>query len=718
MHRAQTVLHQAGLLTVLSVVAGLLMVGLALPVVGGFGIAAKAANTALSALPTSLDEPPLAQQSVLRAADGSVLATLAGAEDRVVVPLADVPAVMQKSIVAIEDNRFYEHRGVDVRGLLRAVRTNAGSGDFSQGASTITQQYVKNVLLEQAGRNKQEQHAATEKSISRKLREARYAIALEKKLTKAQILERYLNIAYFGEGVYGVATAAQHYFQVPVSQLSLAQAALLAGLVNNPSGFDPVAHPQAATDRRNLVLDALDRYGFLPHAQTEAAQQQPLGVHPAQRATDACAVSSAPFFCRYAIDELLSDPKLGPDLKSRQQALFEGGLDISTTLNPKVQRAVDAGIRANVGFGITPLESVVTVEPGTGKVLAVGQNRNYGDGAGQTKFIYADKHSYDTGSTFKAVTLATALEQGLPLTTSFESPACLPLPGTSYVGHGTQHCPDGPANAGDSESGTFNLVTGTWQSVNTFYVQLERKVGVLAVRDMARRLGDAAPGLDRLGSSNLSLTLGTAGGTSTLDLATMYATLAAHGRECDPRVIDHITAQDGHQVDVTQRAPCRQQLDPSIADEATSILQGVLDEPAATANGKGIGRPAAGKTGTVDNYNGAWFVGYVPQYVTAVGLFNPTKPNTTVLPITSLRTGHYFADHLYGGDIPADTWQSIMTQATQGDPVLDFARPQQGDVSAPPPAPPASPAPPTPPPPPTNPTPAPAPAPPGQQGKH
>jgi len=681
--RAGSVLNKLGLLVALSLVAGLLVAGVALPVVGGVGVAVKATNDALAALPTSLDEPPLAQHSLLRAADGSIIATLAGAEDRVIVPMSQIPNDMQAAIVAIEDNRFYEHSGVDIRGLLRAVRTNADTGGFSQGASTITQQYVKLVLLEQAGKNKADQQAATEKSISRKLREARYAIALEKKLTKAQILERYLNIAYFGEGVYGVGTAAQHYFQVPVEKLTLAQSALLAGLVNNPSGFDPIAHPRAAADRRNLVLDALDRYGFLPHAQIAAALRAPLGAHPIQKATDPCAVSRAPFFCASVLRQLLADPKLGPTASDRRQAVYEGGLSITTTWDPRVEAAVDDTLHAALPNDIAPVAGVVVMEPGTGKVLAIGQNRAYGVGKGQTTEVYPSIRGEQVGSTFKAITLAAALDAGLPLNTTFDSPACyippFPIKGKETGGS----CPLGISNAGDSESGQFNMVNGSWYSVNTYFVQLELAVGIPKVAQMAKRLGIHNKDLDKVGTRDVSTTLGAPGGTSlsVLDMATAYATIAAHGRECQPMTVSAITTLKGQPVDFSQPEPCQQVVDPAVADTVTSILQGVLNQPLATAFGKGLDRPAAGKTGTLDNSKGAWFVGYVPQYVTAIGLWNPKAPNSPLVPLCASGIG-CFSQHLYGGDIPAPLWHQIMTKLVQGVPVVDFARPQQGNVAA------------------------------------
>ncbi|HEY5334524.1 MAG TPA: transglycosylase domain-containing protein, partial [Mycobacteriales bacterium] len=401
--RRRSIPQGVGLLTILAMVAGLIVAGLALPVVAGVTWIAHSEQDALNSVPSFLNQPPLAQRSVMYAADGSVLATISGPEDRVVVGSSDIPAVMKKAIVAIEDNRFYEHKGVDLRGLLRAAQEDSTSGSFAQGASTITEQYVKLVELERAGDDKQAQQAATEKSVQRKVDDARLAIALEKRETKDQILTNYLNIAYFGEGVYGVGTAATHYFGTPVQDLTLAQAALLAGLVNNPTGFDPVQHPQAALTRRNQVLDAVAKYQFLPAAAVAAARKVPIAVHPVVKAVDACATSTMPIDCEYALQQLYKDPQVGSN------RVLTGGLKIYTSFQPKVQTIVDAQLSAHVPDSQRQVEAAVVEQPGTGHIVAIGQNRGYGTGKDQAKSIYAADYRYDVGSTFKAVTLTAAI---------------------------------------------------------------------------------------------------------------------------------------------------------------------------------------------------------------------------------------------------------------------------------------------------------------------
>lgn len=676
-----------GTLLILAVVAGVLAAGLALPVVGGTGLLAKAGGTAINKLGDCPAAPPLAQHSLLLAADGSTIATLAGPEDRVIVPTDAIPPVMQKSIVAIEDNRFYENKGVDLRGVLRAASADTSSGSYSQGASTITEQYVKLAQLEGAGSNKLAQIAATQKSIDRKLTDARCAIALEKQLSKAQILTDYLNIAYFGEGVYGVGTAAEHYFGVPVQHLTLAQAAMLAGLVNNPTQFDPVAHPVAAAARRGKVFDALAKYQLLPPAQIAAARAVKLSVHPQAKASDPCQISAAPVFCTYALGQLLADPKLGATQTIRDNAVYEGGLKITTSFNPGIQKAVNAGIAQHLGNAARQADVAVVMQPGTGSILAIGQNRGYGTGRDETKNVYAAAETNEVGSTFKLMTITAALEQGVNPSATINSPACFVsktiAPSYYFATPVSQVCPHGVRNAGDSEAGTFNLYTGTWASVNTFFVQLESKIGgPTVVAQMAKRLGIVGGKGFQKGEYGDSLTLGSGGGFSAIDMATAYATIDAHGLACTPNTVSSITTLAGAPVAFTG-STCTQAVSPAIADKVTSILQGVLTTPKGTALGLSIGRPAAAKTGTTNSGDEAWFVGYVPQFVTAVGVFDPNAPGQPATPITDRASGQSYNDtNFYGSSIPGHTWQSIMEGATSGLPVVDFATPAATDAAS------------------------------------
>src|SRR3954447_9740839 len=358
----------------LSVVGGLLLAILCLPLVGGVGLGAKSTADTFNDLPAELFAPPLPERSVILDRNGAPIAALHGDQDRVNVPLARIPVSMRQAIVAIEDRRFYDHHGVDVKGVLRAVVSNQESGEITQGGSTLTQQYVKNVLITLANTDAGRE-AAQERSIKRKLREARYALALEKKLSKDQILTNYLNIAYFGDGAYGVAAAAQHYFGKDVSAVNTAEAALLAGLVQNPNVYNPKLHPATAKERRNQVLTAMGVGGFLTPADVRRSSAASIKVRKGATVRDGCeAAGSAAFFCQYLRSTLLNDPAFGPTPEERQRRLFEGGLQIRTSLDPAVQAAAQSSADQIVPSGNRVASAVVIVQPGTGEVLAMAVN--------------------------------------------------------------------------------------------------------------------------------------------------------------------------------------------------------------------------------------------------------------------------------------------------------------------------------------------------------
>src|SRR3954447_9304864 len=301
--------QRLGILGVISVVAGLLLAGMLLPIVGGVGLLARTGANDFESLPSELEISALPQVSRILAADGSPLATFYF-QDRVTVPIHRVPQIMQKAIIAVEDVRFYEHHGIDVKGAIRALLHNGRSGTVQQGGSTLTQQYVKNVLIEQAqaqgnSQGVAEAHAST---LARKMKEAKYALALERKYTKAQILQGYLNIAYFGDGAYGVGTAAKHYFGVPVKKLHLAQAALLAGLVQSPELYDPVTNPDGARQRRYTVLSQMLKYHFISQGQFDRASTAPIALD-VHRQGNGCETASAPYFCDYVQHVIENSPE-------------------------------------------------------------------------------------------------------------------------------------------------------------------------------------------------------------------------------------------------------------------------------------------------------------------------------------------------------------------------------------------------------------------------
>ena len=680
-------MSQIGKALVTSVLAGVLVAGLALPVIGGAGLAAKSQADEFLVLPASLETPPLAQRSRILAADGSLIASLY-LENRVIVPLTDVPDHTRKAVLAIEDARFYAHNGVDVKGTIRAAVENAQANGVTQGGSTLTQQYVKNALL-QAATTKEEQAAAREVSVDRKLREARYALALERQLTKDEILERYLNIAYFGNGVYGVGTAANFYFAKSVKELTVAESALLAGVVQSPGRHDPVANPEASVARRNTVLTRMTDVGFLPVPERDAALAEvpALRLSPVGSGCEDPAVS-APFFCAYVRD-VLENTELGAVLgrtrEERQQRLLGGGLTITTTLDPRLQAAaqtaVDGAIPRDDPSGVASVMNMV--EPGTGRVKAMAVNRTFAEeglpGATKVNLATGGSSGMQAGSTFKPFVLARALQMGIPLSLSIRSPQTYSSKVFIDYKDGRK-VPYTLSNAGDSQAGTYDLQSGTHGSVNTFYVQLQERTGVERPAALAESLGvkqfaEGRPEAPLLRGG--SFTLG-ANEVSPLAMAGAYATFPARGRFCPPNPIAEVIDANGQQVGLPA-PPCQQVLEEDVADTVTQVLKGVIDGPSRGRTGRGasIGRPAAGKTGSTNGSKAAWFVGFTPELATSVWVGKPMPEE-----MKRIRIGGRYYPQVYGGTLPASIWQRGMREAVQGTPRTDFAKPSRSDKRA------------------------------------
>jgi membrane peptidoglycan carboxypeptidase len=582
-----------------------------------------------------LARPPAS--TVVHAADGSVLAVLHGDQQRTVVPLSAVPVTVRDAVIAIEDARFYQHGALDLHGIVRAAVADLSSGHITEGGSDLTQQYVKNVV------------AGDRVSLHRKLVEALDALQLERRLSKDQILAAYLNRVYFGDGVYGIGTAAEHYFSRPVGRLTLAQAAALAGTIASPERFKPTAGREALA-RRNLVLDRMAALGFASPARVAAAERQPLWprVHPD--------TVRYPYFVddvtRVLLGDHALDRALGPvGSAARRHAVFEGGLSVTTTLRPDDQRlaerAVD-GQLAGVGLG----GALVSIDPASGAVVAMVGGRDFaasrvnlatGQGGG----------GFPPGSSFKVFYLVSALEQGIPASTSFDtaSPITVSAPAcpTGYTVH----------NAERARSGRMALAQATAESVNVYYAQLMVRVGTPNAIQVARRMGITSPLLDYC-----SLVLGSENVTP-LELASAYATLAASGVHCQPSVLARVTDPTGR-VLFDGQPSCRQVLDPQVAAEAVGILRGVV-QPGGTGFRAAIGRPLAGKTGTTSNFVDAWFTGFTPQLATSVWVGDPARQ-------TPMRD-RFNGGPVYGGTFPALIFHDYMAPALAAQPVADLRGP-------------------------------------------
>jgi membrane peptidoglycan carboxypeptidase len=664
-----TLFQSLALLTAVSVVAGIIMAGMLLPFVGGGGLIARHTANEFNNDPSDFKAPPAAQASTLVTASGKTFATFYS-QDRVNVPLTQIPLVMQQAIIDIEDHSFYEHGALDFKGTLRALLTNGASGSVTQGGSTLTQQYVKNVLVDEAHTKKQRADAI-EDTFARKFKEAKDAIQVAHQFSKAEILDRYLNIAYFGDGAYGVGTAAEHFFHEDVSALTLPQSALLAGLVQSPEAYNPRYYPTLAKQRRDTVLSQMQKYGAINQSQYSQALASPITLHIHNDPND-CVVSKDPYFCDYVKHVFENTPGLGLELLRR------GGLTVTTTLSSKVEHAANKGIHQYVHSrdpsGVDSAEAVV--QPGTGQIKALAVNQPYGLNSkkGENAIDYAvdakyggSPYGFHAGSTFKLFVLAAALKQGIPLGTSIHAPPTITIPAYTT-------CTDAIAgpydvhNAGDSEAGTFNLESGTWFSVNTFYAQLEKKTGLCQPIKLAEQMGVHPSGGGAI-PPYPSFVLGSAAGFTPLDVAGAYATMAAHGKYCSPIAITKITDATGKSYPVP-KSQCTQVVQPGIANTITSILQGVLTHGGATGTADALtGRPAAAKTGTVDNYDGSWFAGYTPQLAAAVWAGFPKSPNESLAYKTIGGVGY---GEVFGATLAGKIWQATLNSALAGRPVDQF----------------------------------------------
>lgn len=608
-----------------SALAGLLVAGLTLPAVGAATWASKAAADELTNVALELDPPAQSQRSQVLDANGDVLAYFYS-ENRVYVGLDDIAPVMREAIVSIEDHRFYEHGPIDLMGTLRAFLRNSASDGTTQGGSSITQQYVKMVQVEAAKNagNSQAVAEAQAGTYARKIKELRYAISVENSLTKDQILERYLNIAYYGDGAYGVEAAAEHYFGTTAKKLTLAQAALLAGLVQNPGGLDPVTNPKGALARRNLVLDRMAELKVVTAAASAAAQKRGFDDDTVTPVPNGCQPSDYPFLCDYVRRSLLQMPSLGATEEARDKTLQQGGLTVETAIDPKSQDATQEAVSRVVGATDPLISAMDLVEPGTGRILAMAQSRPVmGSDAkeGETYWNYSvspamgGNQGFQAGSTFKAFTAAAALEQGIPLAQRFDAKPTMDFSGASFESCTGPQQVTGKFDVSNSTgtNGVMNMVTAAERSVNTYFVQLALRVGMCDVTRMAEKVGVQSSTAGAPISSyddKPSFTLGTVE-VSPLSMATAYATFASGGIHCDPVIVDKVTNGSGESLAVPG-AGCARVLSTDVANTMNTLLSSVMTNGTGTRAATADGRPQAGKTGTIDSNAAVWFVGYTP----------------------------------------------------------------------------------------------------------
>lgn len=577
--------------------------------------------------------PPLPQRSVVFAADHSPTAVLHGEQDRQPVRLDQITPVAINAVIDTEDDRFWAHGGIDPRGIVRAFTRDLTSGNAHQGGSTITQQLVKNALL------------TPKRSLGRKLTEMVLADRIERRYGKQAVLERYLNTVYFGEGAYGIESAAETYFGTYASRLTPAQAALLAGVIQDPTGHDPIRNPVGARSRRQSVLDLLVAHHHLDPAAAAAASRDavPTQINHFPQGRD--------YFTEAVRQELLGDVRLGPTLEARSKALLTGGLQIHTTLDRRLQQDAESAVAGGLPKATMPLSAAVaSVDPATGAIRAVVGGTSFGASQYNAALGGAGRQP---GSSFKVFTLVAALEQGASPNDVVDgsTPCSIPNPG----GHPD---PWQPNNFEGEVFGAMTLTDATAYSVNCAYARLALQVGLPRVAQTAHAMGITSPL-----TIVPSMTLGT-NDVTPLQMASAYATLAADGVYHRPHLVDQVDRPDGT-VLFHNTSPGKQVVPVDVARQAVQVLRQVVI--AGTGQAAAVpGRPVAGKTGTAENYQDAWFVGFSPDLASAVWMGDPAgeQPMRGVGGID-----------VVGGTYPARMWSAYMAAALAPFPVRDFLQP-------------------------------------------
>ncbi|MBS5722656.1 transglycosylase domain-containing protein [Actinomyces sp. HMSC035G02] len=673
---------------------GVVTAGMLVPVAGPTALAAKSVPSVFNELPGDLQTVAPAEESQLLDSSGGVIAHFYD-KQRIVVPSANIADVMKKAIVAIEDKRFYEHNGVDATGIARALVTNLGDSG-RQGASTITQQYVRNSLAERGylEGDADQVSAATEQTTERKLREIKYALALEKTQSKDEILTGYLNIAPFGPITYGVEAASQRYFSKSASELNYLEAALLAGLVQSPVQYDPLTHPEAAQERRDTVLATMLDQGVITQEEYDEGIATTVDsmLHPTV-SSEGCsgAESSKAYFCDYVLSQFLEDPTFGATRIERERLLKTQGITIRTTLDPAKQDAAYASLTNAIPVGDASglNDALVSLDPRTGKVLAMAQNTTYGIEAGQTMSNYSADGNFQVGSTFKVFTLLQWFKEGHSAYETVGSANTF-YPNGSFKCDGRSITTEGyQVNDLAGKTGTMNVVRATGQSVNQAFVNMASRVDFCSIFETAYNMGITEDG--EVPSPFPANILGSVS-ASPLQMASVFATIANSGQQCKPQSIESVTDRDEN-VLKEFAADCKEVISPDLANKTAALLTASAGQYY-TSTRLGDGRPFAAKSGTTDGHANTWLTGFTPSLATAVwvGHGDNSSQEVSGVVINGVYHSEIFGETYVGQNI----WAPYMTQALAGTPVeavsnanIGATTPQRG--ATPTPAPSASP---------------------------
>jgi membrane peptidoglycan carboxypeptidase len=637
-----------------SAVVAIAVAALLTPGALGATAAAEAAIGAWDDLPSELPlATALPQHTVLLDNQGQEFARLYS-ENRTDVEFAAISPNFIDALIATENARFYDQGGIDLQGIARAAVMNALGRD-KQGASTITQQLVQNILITNA-RDDAEREVATGTSPASKIREIRYAVELNKVMTKGEILTAYSNAVFLGNGAYGVEAAAHTYFSVSAADLTVAQAALLVGMLKAPNAYDPIAHPEASVARRNQVISRMVVEKYLTPAEAEAAVGEPITI-TAGTVKSGCASSAYPYYCALVRDELLDNDAFGKTAEDRQESLRRGGLTVTTALSRQAMDSAQAAADKALTRDNRVATGIAIVVPGTGHIAAVAQNRSWD----QTEIVYATSR-FQPGSSFKPVVLATALEQGIPITQKFSANGPYNSPSMDEPSGGFK-------NSGGARYGTIDASSAIRQSANVYFVKLIEKTGVLPVVDMAHRLGIASIP-STLGGREAALALGSYE-TTPLEMANAYATFIAGGINCNPvSIVSAVRSATGEPVAVSDPG-CRQEISPAVANAVAGALQGTFTAGGTlVAVGKLPDRDAGAKTGTTDGSAAVWTVGITPQFATAVWVGDPRGGQQ--YPLTNVTAYGKRIGTVFGASIPGPIWKDTMARIHVGLPAIAF----------------------------------------------
>ncbi|WP_434995011.1 transglycosylase domain-containing protein [Arthrobacter sp. Ld5] len=684
----------------ISGLAGVLAAGLLVPVAAAAGTGASASIQFFEELPAELEREALAQPTKILAADNSLIATLYE-ENRQPVTLDQVSPSMKDALIAIEDYRFYQHGGVDLEGIFGAIASNLTS-DTTRGASTLTQQFVTNVLNDSARQNGGTVTLSGGKSVGDKLREMKLAIAVEKELSKDEILEGYLNIVQFSGTSYGVQAASKYFFDVDAKDLNIQQSALLAGVVNGPTVYSPIENPEGALQRRNLVIDAMLTRGKITQEEHDAAIATDLGLKVTPTLSGCVGAAQAPYFCDYVTHLILNDPAYGETQEDRQKVLYRSGLTIKTTLDARVQAAAQTAVTETANPDTTDGKvghTMVSLDPKTGNILSMAQNTRYNPEAGEGNTVLnfnVDQFDggdptkslgggggFQPGSTYKPFTVAAWVEDGKSLNQYLDGSKKTYRQGDEWEascargGEFLVQEEDGytPQNYGDTNYYSTTVLEGLAKSLNTITMASAKQLDLCRIRDIAYDMGvhqaKSSEGEEERFAFQPSALIGGGGEAAPMSMAKAFSGFANEGVVCDPRALTEVTAVDGTSYPVPA-VDCDRKISQDVARGVNYATERVMTEGSGQLLEYGD-IPMAGKTGTNDARSQTWFMGYNSGMVTAswIGNWQGEGPDSS---LSGLQIGGQVYPEIDGSLIAGPSWARFMQQIPGlyvGEPFVD-----------------------------------------------